>query len=134
MASHEKETLGRRWYRTRNAAANALMARRLRLRRKNILKRHAGALSLPLREGLSRPEANQNFLALQSRMVQCRGNKLAAGAALLSTNAVSEYNAAIESFPAVLFCPLDSVSPAREYFDFGEDSGTHCRHAPEFKF
>ena len=75
-------------------------------------------------------KANQNFLGLQSELADLE-NKIAAARRFFN-NAVSEYNASIQQFPAVLLAgPMGFA--ARTFFDVGADRAT-VTAAPEVKF
>ncbi|WP_349369438.1 LemA family protein [Salinarimonas sp.] len=76
-------------------------------------------------------KANQNFLGLQSELSNVE-DKLAAARRFFN-NAVSEFNAAIQSFPAVLFAKSLGFSE-REFFDVGEDRRAEMNVAPQVKF
>jgi len=75
-------------------------------------------------------KANQNFQQLQSELGDIE-NKLAAARRFFN-NAVSEYNAGIQQFPAALFAGIFGFRP-REFFDLGEDRKT-VGEAPQVKF
>lgn len=76
-------------------------------------------------------KANQNFLKLQDDLSSVE-NKLAAARRFFN-GAVSEFNAAIEAFPAVLFSRSMGFV-AREFFDVGEDTRRQLDVAPQVKF
>ncbi|WP_372426859.1 LemA family protein [Salinarimonas chemoclinalis] len=76
-------------------------------------------------------KANTNFLSLQSELANVE-DKLAAARRFFN-NAVSEFNAAIQSFPAVLFARRLGFSE-REFFDVGEDRRAEMSVAPQVKF
>ncbi|GGK33631.1 LemA family protein [Salinarimonas ramus] len=76
-------------------------------------------------------KANQNFLSLQSELSAVE-DKLAAARRFFN-NAVSEFNAAIQSFPAVLFARSLGFSE-REFFDVGEERRAEMNVAPQVKF
>src|SRR3954451_21282419 len=63
-------------------------------------------------------KANTNFLQLQNELSDIE-NKLAAARRLFN-NAISEYNASIQQFPAVLLAGMFG-SQAREFFDVGSE-------------
>src|SRR5215208_5162642 len=79
----------------------------------------SGALGrlMALAEAYPDLKANANFQQLQAELTDVE-NKLAAARRFFN-NAVSEYNAAIQSFPAVLFAGSMGFTP-REFFDLGE--------------
>lgn len=72
-------------------------------------------------------KANSNFLALQEELSDIE-NKLAAARRFFN-NAVSEYNAGIQQFPAVLFAGMFGFTP-REFFDVGEGDRASMTAAP----
>lgn len=76
-------------------------------------------------------KANQNFLGLQSELAAVE-DKLAAARRFFN-NAVSEFNAAIQSFPAVLFAKSLGFQE-RAFFDVGEDRRATMSVAPQVKF
>ena len=76
-------------------------------------------------------KANTNFLQLQSELADIE-NKLAAARRFFN-NAVSEYNAAIQAFPAMLFAPQMGFT-AREFFDVGPETRAQIETAPSVKF
>ena len=75
-------------------------------------------------------KANQNFIQLQSSLSDIE-NKLAAARRYFN-NAVAEFNAQIQSFPAVLFAPALGFT-ARDYFNLGDDRAAAAA-APQVKF
>jgi LemA protein len=86
---------------------------------------------MALAEAYPELKANTNFLQLQEELGNTE-DKLAAARRFFN-NAVSEYNAAIEAFPAVLFArPLGFAS--REFFDVGESERQRLDMAPQVKF
>lgn len=76
-------------------------------------------------------KANQNFLGLQRELANVE-DKLAAARRFFN-NAVQEYNAAIESLPAVLFARSIGFE-RREFFDVGESRRAEMSTAPQVKF
>lgn len=76
-------------------------------------------------------KANQNFLQLQSEMGDVE-NKLASSRRFFN-NAVSEYNAAVQQFPAVIFAGMFGFRQ-REFFDVGEQNRADLNVAPSVKF
>ena len=76
-------------------------------------------------------KANQNFLSLQSELSDVE-NKIAAARRFFN-NAVGEFNAAIQAFPAVLFAPQMGFTQ-REFFDVGEQTRAQIEVAPTVKF
>jgi LemA protein len=91
-----------------------------------------GALGRLLAVAESYPDlkANQNFLQLQAELADLE-NKIAAARRFFN-NAVGEYNASIQRFPAVLIAGAAGFS-AREFFDVGPDRAT-LQTAPQVKF
>jgi LemA protein len=75
-------------------------------------------------------KANQNCIQLQNELTDIE-NKLAAARRFFN-NAVAEFNAAIQQFPAVLIAGGFGFS-ARTFFDLGEDRST-AEAAPQVKF
>jgi len=75
-------------------------------------------------------KASANFAALQSELSDVE-NKLAAARRFFN-NAVGEFNAAIQQFPAVLFAGALGFQP-REFFDLGE-ARPALETAPAVKF
>ena len=76
-------------------------------------------------------KANQNFLALQDELSDIE-NKLAAARRFFN-NAVSEYNAGIQQFPAVLAAGPLGFSP-RGFFDLGESDRDALATPPKVAF
>src|SRR5690349_23124622 len=76
-------------------------------------------------------KASTNFQQLQAELSDIE-NKLAAARRFFN-NAVQEYNASIQAFPAVLFAPGMGFAP-REFFDVGETSRQQLDQAPSVKF
>lgn len=76
-------------------------------------------------------KANTNFLQLQNDLTDIE-NKLAAARRFFN-NAVSEYNASTEAFPAVLFARNMGFTP-RQFFDVGEEARKQLDTAPTVKF
>ena len=75
-------------------------------------------------------KANQNFLQLQGELGDVE-NKLAAARRFFN-NAVSEFNAQAQSFPAVLFAASLGFTQ-RDFFDLGEGRAA-AQAAPQVKF
>jgi LemA protein len=75
-------------------------------------------------------KANTNFQQLQSELSDIE-NKLAAARRFFN-NAVSEYNARMQQFPAALFAASLGFSP-RTFFDLGDDRKA-VEQAPQVKF
>jgi LemA protein len=93
----------------------------------------SGALGrlLALSEAYPDLKANTSFQQLQSELTDVE-NKLAAARRFFN-NAVSEYNASIQAFPAVLFAGSMGFGP-REFFDLGETQRQTLDVAPQVKF
>ena len=75
-------------------------------------------------------KANTNFQQLQAELSDIE-NKLAAARRFFN-NAVSEYNARIQQFPAALFAGMFGFMP-RQFFDLGDDRKT-VEQVPQVKF
>jgi LemA protein len=75
-------------------------------------------------------KANANFQQLQAQLTDIE-NKLAAARRFFN-NAVGEYNARIQQFPAALFAASFGFS-ARQFFDLGEERKT-VQEVPQVKF
>lgn len=127
-ASHERETLDA-VIRARNAATSA-QGPAAQAAAENVLTASLGRL-FALAEAYPDLKANQNFLSLQSELSNVE-DKLAAARRFFN-NAVAEFNAAIESFPAVLFARSLGFS-AREFFDVGETKREAMQAPPQVKF
>lgn len=91
-----------------------------------------GALGRLMAVAESYPDlkANQNFLQLQSELADLE-NKIAAARRFFN-NAVGEYNASIQRFPAVLIAGMAGFAP-RDFFDAGPDRAA-MQTAPQVKF
>jgi LemA protein len=75
-------------------------------------------------------KANANFMQLQAELGDIE-NKLAAARRFFN-NAVSEFNASIQQFPAVLIAGAFGFQP-RAFFDLGENRAA-AETAPQVKF
>jgi LemA protein len=75
-------------------------------------------------------KANQTFIQLQTTLSDIE-NKLAAARRFFN-NAVAEFNASIQGFPAVLFAAALGFTQ-RDFFDLGSDR-TAANAAPQVKF
>jgi LemA protein len=75
-------------------------------------------------------KANQNFMSLQSELSDLE-NKIAAARRFFN-NAVGEYNASIQRFPAVLIAGAAGFQP-REFFDVGGERAA-LQSPPQVKF
>ena len=93
----------------------------------------SGALGrlLALTEAYPDLKANTNFQQIQSELTDVE-NKLAASRRFFN-NTVSEYNASIQAFPAVLFAGSMGFAP-REFFDVGDAQRQTLDVAPQVKF
>jgi LemA protein len=76
-------------------------------------------------------KANQNFLRLQSDLADIE-NKIAAARRFFN-NAVQEYNASIQQFPAVLFAASMGFA-GRAFFELDEGERTAVEAVPQVKF
>jgi LemA protein len=76
-------------------------------------------------------KANQNFLRLQSDLSDLE-NKIAASRRFFN-NAVQEYNASIQQFPAVVLAGPMGFTP-RTFFDVDESQRVAVNTAPTVKF
>jgi LemA protein len=126
-AAHEKGTL-EAVIKARNAAIAAPTAD-AKVAAENVL---TGALRqlFALSEAYPDLKANQNFQQLQTELSDIE-NKLAAARRFFN-NAVNEYNAGIQQFPAVLFANSFGFRE-RQFFDLGEERKT-LEKPPEVKF
>jgi LemA protein len=76
-------------------------------------------------------KASANFQQLQRDLSDVE-NKLAAARRFFN-NAISEFNAGIQQFPAVLFAGAFGFAQ-REFFDVGDDQRKTLDVAPQVKF
>ena len=76
-------------------------------------------------------KASANFQQLQAALADIE-NKLAAARRFFN-NAVSEYNASIQAFPAVVFAGMFGFA-SREFFDVGAENRAALDQAPTVKF
>jgi LemA protein len=127
-ATHERGTLDA-VIQARNSAMSA--------RDPNQLAQAEGALTgalgrlIALGEAYPDLKANTNFQQLQTELADIE-NKLAAARRFFN-NAVSEYNASIQSFPAMFFAQGMGFGP-REFFDVGDDGRKQLDQTPSVKF
>ncbi|MCZ8286602.1 MAG: LemA family protein, partial [Bacteroidia bacterium] len=123
-ASHEKETLDA-VIRARNTAISAQGPADMAEAEKGL----SGALGrlIALSEAYPDLKANTNFLDLQAQLGTIE-DKLAAARRFFN-NAVSEYNAAIQSIPMV-FVARNFGFSERTFFDVGETARTQLDQAP----
>ena len=127
-AGHERGTL-EAVVQARNAALSAAGPAQ-QAAAENMLSGALGRL-FALSEAYPDLKANTNFQQLQTELASIE-NKLAAARRFFN-NAVSEYNAAIQAFPAVLFARPLGFSE-REFFDVGEAQRQTLDVAPQVKF
>jgi LemA protein len=127
-ATHEKETLDA-VIKARNAAISASGPAE-QAAAENML---SGALRqiFALAEAYPDLKANQNFLQLQTELADLE-NKIAASRRFFN-NAVQEYNAATEQFPAVLFARSLGFLP-RTFFEVPETERAAIQAAPKVGF
>jgi LemA protein len=76
-------------------------------------------------------KASQNFQQLQAELSDLE-NKIAAARRFFN-NAVQEYNAGIQQFPAALMAGSLGFTP-REFFDVGVEQRKELEQAPQVKF
>jgi len=86
---------------------------------------------LALTEAYPELKANQNFLQLQAELSDIE-NKIAAARRFFN-NAVAEYNAAIQSVPAVYFAGSLGFT-SRTFFEVPESERAAVNTAPQVKF
>lgn len=127
-ASHEKETLDA-VVQARNAAL-AAHGPAQQGQAEGILGAALGRL-FALAESYPDLKASANFQQLQTELANVE-NKLAAARRFFN-NAVSEFNAAIQAFPAMLFARQMGFSE-REFFDVGADERKLLDAPPSVKF
>jgi LemA protein len=127
-AAHERGTL-EAVVNARNAAV-AASGPAAQAQAENML---SGALRqlFALSEAYPNLKANENFIQLQSELTDIE-NKIAASRRFFN-NAVAEYNAAIQQFPAVLIAgPMGFT--ARGFFELDEGERAAVNTAPQVKF
>lgn len=127
-AAHERGTLDA-VVQARNAAMSA-QGPAAQAQAENML---SGALRqlFALSEAYPDLKASANFQQLQRDLSDVE-NKLAAARRFFN-NAVSEFNAGIQQFPAVLFAGAFGFAH-REFFDVGDDQRKTLDVAPQVKF
>ncbi|NKC31755.1 LemA family protein [Falsiroseomonas selenitidurans] len=76
-------------------------------------------------------KANTNFLSLQAELSAVEGTL--AAARRFFNSSVAEYNAAIQSIPAVFFAGAAGFGP-RGFFELDEGERAATRNAPQVKF
>ena len=126
-AAHERGTLDE-VIRARNAAATAQGPAQQAAAENQL----SGALRqiFALSEAYPDLKANANFQQLQAELSDLE-NKIASARRFFN-NAVQEYNAGIQRFPAALFATSFGFAP-KDFFDLGEDRKT-VGEAPQVKF
>ena len=127
-ASHEKETFDA-VIKARNQAQSASGPHDQAVAEQQL----TGAVGRLLALGEAYPDlkASANFQQLQQDLGNVE-DKLAAARRFFN-NAVSEFNTAIQAFPAVFFAPQMGFTP-REFFDVGEQTRAQIEVAPSVKF
>jgi LemA protein len=127
-ASHEKETLDA-VIKARNVAISAQGPQGQAAAEQQL----SGALGrlIAISEAYPDLKANTNFNQLQDKLTHLE-DKLSAARRFFN-NAVSEYNASIEAFPAALFAKEIGFKP-REFFDVGDAQRATLDQAPQVKF
>jgi len=127
-ASHEKETFDA-VVKARNAALTASGPAAQGAAEQAL----GGALGrlLALSEAYPDLKANTNFLDLHAQLTSVE-DKLAAARRFFN-NAVSEFNAGVQSIPAVFFAKNFGFFP-RPFFDVGEGARVALDKPPEVKF
>ncbi|WP_297692431.1 LemA family protein [Phenylobacterium sp.] len=126
-AAHERGTLDE-VTQARAAAASAGTVDS-KIAAENALSASLGRL-MAVAEAYPDLKANANFINLQSQLSDIE-NKLAAARRYFN-NAVREFNASIQAFPAMLFAAAMGFQP-REFFDLGADRAAAAT-APQVKF
>ena len=127
-AAHERGTLDE-VVKARNAAVAAQGAPAQQAAAENML---SGALRqlFALSEAYPDLKANAEFQQLQTELTDLE-NKIAASRRFFN-NAVQEYNASIQRFPAALFAASFGFAP-KDFFDLGTDRQAELQ-APQVKF
>jgi LemA protein len=127
-ASHEKDTLDA-VVKARNSAISAQGPEAQAAAEKGL----SGALGrlIALSEAYPDLKANQNFLDLQAQLGTIE-DKLAAARRFFNS-AVGEFNAAVQSIPAVFFAKNFGFTQ-RTFFDVGETARAQLDQAPQIKF
>lgn len=127
-AAHEKETLDA-VVNARSAAQNAEGPAQQGAA-EGLLGAALGRL-FALSEAYPDLKASANFQQLQTELSDVE-NKLSAARRFFN-NAVSEFNASIQAFPAMLFAGAMGFSE-REFFDLGDDQRQQLDAPPQVKF
>ena len=126
-AAHERGTLDE--VTAARAAATTAGSVEQRAQAENALTGALGKL-MAVAEAYPDLKANQNFMQLQGELADLE-NKIAAARRFFN-NAIGEYNASIQRFPAVLVAGMFGFQ-ARDFFDVGADRTT-LQSAPQVKF
>lgn len=126
-ASHERGTFEE--VTAARAAATSATSVEGKIAAENALTGALGRL-MAVAEAYPELKANTNFLQLQSELSDIE-NKLAAARRFFN-NAVGEFNAQTQTFPAVLFAAAMGFQ-AREFFDLGADRAAAAT-PPQVKF
>ncbi|HZZ36106.1 MAG TPA: LemA family protein [Caulobacteraceae bacterium] len=126
-ASHERGTFDE--VTAARAAATSATSVEGKIAAENALTGALGRL-MAVAEAYPELKANTNFLQLQSELSDIE-NKLAAARRFFN-NAVGEYNAQTQTFPAVLFAAAMGFQ-GREFFDLGTDRAAAAT-PPQVKF
>ncbi|MGH7023268.1 MAG: LemA family protein [Caulobacteraceae bacterium] len=126
-AAHERGTFDEVTA-ARAAAASATNVQD-RVQAENALTGALGRL-MAVSEAYPELKANQNFLQLQGALGDLE-NKIAAARRYFN-NAVAEFNAQIQAFPAVMFATALGFTQ-RDFFDLGENRAA-ATAAPQVKF
>jgi len=77
-------------------------------------------------------KANQNFMSLQGQLTDLE-YKISAARRFFN-NATSEYNASIQSFPAVLFAGAFNFKNEEEFLEFSSEEKTAMAQPPKVNF
>jgi len=128
-AAHERGTL-EAVVAARNSAIGAGASPQEKAQAEGLLTGALGRL-MALAEAYPDLKASANFQALQHDLSDIE-NKLAAARRFFN-NAVSEYNAALQAFPALLFAASMGFQP-RDFFDVGADDRKRLEIPPAVKF
>jgi LemA protein len=114
---------------TARAAATSANGVEAKVAAENALTGALGRL-MAVAEAYPELKANQNFMQLQSELTDIE-NKLAAARRFFN-NAIGEFNASVQRFPAVLFAAALGFT-TRDFFDLGADRAA-ASVAPAVKF
>ncbi|MGH6985779.1 MAG: LemA family protein [Caulobacteraceae bacterium] len=127
-AAHERGTLDE--VTAARTAAQSASNVEGRVQAENALTGALGRL-MAVAEAYPNLKANENFIQLQGSLSELE-NKLAAARRFFN-NAVAEFNASLQRFPAVFFAAAMGFTP-REFFDLGADRAQLQAGAPQVKF